>query len=385
MSVEPEQQQQQQQQQGGDVPRVSRNSATVRRRSQERIHMAEGPELDTFAQSLAWQLAQRQALQQEKEQQLQDKQQQVSEASFRIQQLKTEKIAKAAIIAELLGRSGSSDKRQLVGAHSAGSSRARTSGHGFGTAVDREAAAVATMAAANSAVALAAEATVASADCFPWLYDQESVQPLQDPDMLMVDLLVAAAPGAAPKYIHVQHPLLAPTELVRTPPWFKAAPHGDGASESYVPLPRSTQVEPSPTPPSLKYAYEAAVNQQKRLRQQRLQQQQPQQQVQPGVAEVHFSFRCVTQPGERLWLVGDDGSLGSWDAAAAVKLKWSEGHIWSVTLPFKQGTKVAYKAVLQRGGSDPKHWRWQASANCVVEARSTSRNSKPLKVKHDFH
>jgi hypothetical protein len=47
--------------------------------------------------------------------------------------------------------------------------------------------------------------------------------------------------------------------------------------------------------------------------------------------------------GERLWLVGDGESLGNWDAAKAAKMKWSEGHTWSVSLPFEQGAKVTYK------------------------------------------
>jgi hypothetical protein len=47
--------------------------------------------------------------------------------------------------------------------------------------------------------------------------------------------------------------------------------------------------------------------------------------------------------GERLWLVGDTESLGQWDAAKAAKMKWGEGHTWSVSLAFPQGTSVTYK------------------------------------------
>ncbi|KAF6250946.1 carbohydrate-binding-like protein [Scenedesmus sp. NREL 46B-D3] len=100
---------------------------------------------------------------------------------------------------------------------------------------------------------------------------------------------------------------------------------------------------------------------------------------------VTFSFRCVTQPGEQLWLVGDGSSLGSWDPAAGAQIQWDEGHIWSVTLPFEQGANVAYKAVLQLRDCEPKHWRWQASCNCVLEVRSDSSDGQPLQVMHDFN
>jgi hypothetical protein len=54
--------------------------------------------------------------------------------------------------------------------------------------------------------------------------------------------------------------------------------------------------------------------------------------------------------GERLWLVGDAEVLGNWDAGKAAKMKWGEGHTWSVSLPFPQGTKVTYKV-----GADNQH------------------------------
>ncbi|KAF6256031.1 hypothetical protein COO60DRAFT_1627330 [Scenedesmus sp. NREL 46B-D3] len=158
-----------------------------------------------------------------------------------------------------------------------------------------EAAATATMAAANSAVALAAAACVESADC-AWLYDEKWVQV---PSAPLVRLERAQAPDVA--------------------------------------------------------------------------------------AALDTFCRIYRAGGEQLWLVGDGGSLGSWDPAAGAQMQWGEGHIWSVTLPFEQGATVAYKALLQLRDCEPKHWRWQAGGNCVTEARSDNSDGKPLQVMHDFH
>jgi hypothetical protein len=69
--------------------------------------------------------------------------------------------------------------------------------------------------------------------------------------------------------------------------------------------------------------------------------------------------------------VGDGDALGNWDAAKAAKMKWSEGHTWSVSLPFVPGTKVTYKVRLHfachgdaRGGGSGCGAR--KHDNCVV-------------------
>ncbi|KAF6264276.1 hypothetical protein COO60DRAFT_1660310 [Scenedesmus sp. NREL 46B-D3] len=288
---------------------------------------------------LLQQQAQREALLQ---QQLQVASQQLHAQRGQMKQLVTEVLDKDELIAEL-SRTGGSQERQLVAARSAGP---RPFEFRFGTAVDREAAATATMAAANSAAGLAAAAVVGSAES-PWLYDQAWVQPLQAPSVPVVRLERAQAPGAV---------AAANTEAA-----------GFETAEAVA-------------------AADAQQESEQQLPQQELQ---PEQQaVQPRAAMVEFRFRCVTQPGEQLWLVGDADALGSWNPAAGAQMTWGEGHIWSVSLPFEQGATVAYKAVLQLGDSEPTHWRWQAGCNCVVEARSDSNDSsdsKTLKVEHVFN
>ncbi|KAF6256021.1 hypothetical protein COO60DRAFT_1702524 [Scenedesmus sp. NREL 46B-D3] len=276
---------------------------------------------ESLARAIEQRVAELQALLQQQEekaalleQQLQVADQQMYWQRGHTQQLVAEGLAMDELIAELRSTAGSQEG-QLVGPHSAGSARTRIAGPAFGTAVDGEAAAIAAIAAADSAVALATAACVESA----WLYDQKWVQPLQTGEVV-------------------------------------AAAEAQQQSEQQVP---EQEMQPE--------------------------QQLPQLEVQPEAAMVTFSFRCVTQPGEELWLVGDADSLGSWDPAAGAQMQWGEGHIWSVTLPFEQGAKLEYKAVLQLRDCEPKHWRWQTGANCVVEARSGNSNGKPLQVKHDFH
>lgn len=75
---------------------------------------------------------------------------------------------------------------------------------------------------------------------------------------------------------------------------------------------------------------------------------------------VRFSFRFETQPGERLWMLGDAPELGSWDMARAVRLRWSKGHVWAAELELPPGRHYTYKALHQRADGE---WRWQAGDN----------------------
>ncbi|KAF6261767.1 kinase-like domain-containing protein [Scenedesmus sp. NREL 46B-D3] len=361
--LEHEQQQQQQQQQqqhkGGAAQHVPRGNASAQRQSLERMCRLQPPPKglpaaaaaaaedvaaaadaknsfkEALARALEQRVAQLQALLQQQEQKAALLQQQLEVADQQMywqhghtQQLVAEGLAMDELIAELRSAAGSQEG-QLVGAHSAGSARTRISDAALCTAVDAEAAAIATIAAADSAAASAAAACVESAES-SWLYDQKWVQPLQTGEAV-------------------------------------AAAEAQQQSEQQVP---EQEMQPEQQVPEQEMQPE---------------QQLPQLEVQPEAVMVTFSFRCVTQPGEELWLVGDAGALGSWDPAAGTQMQWGEGHIWSVTLPFEQGATLEYKAVLQLRGCEPKHWRWQAGCNCVVEARNDSSDGKPLQVKHDFH
>lgn len=67
-----------------------------------------------------------------------------------------------------------------------------------------------------------------------------------------------------------------------------------------------------------------------------------------------------------MYLVGSLPSLGAWDAYnKGIKLTWSEGHLWRVTLPldatFPSLTSLAeYKFIIKQGG---KFVRWEEGRN----------------------
>ena len=53
--------------------------------------------------------------------------------------------------------------------------------------------------------------------------------------------------------------------------------------------------------------------------------------------------------GERVVVVGNHPSLGSWNLAKAQRLKWSAGHKWFATVTLSQDdapSSLEYKAVL---------------------------------------
>ena len=47
--------------------------------------------------------------------------------------------------------------------------------------------------------------------------------------------------------------------------------------------------------------------------------------------------------GQRLWVVGNQQELGSWNVDSGLKLKWHEGHVWSAAVELDVGSKVEYK------------------------------------------
>jgi len=62
---------------------------------------------------------------------------------------------------------------------------------------------------------------------------------------------------------------------------------------------------------------------------------------------VTFKVKFKTDFGQRLWLVGDHPQLGSWDCSNWIKMKWSQGDMWTADVAFEQhggaATQCAYK------------------------------------------
>ena len=157
----------------------------------------------------------------------------------------------------------------------------------------------------------------------------------------IIKMAVATPLGEGPRYITVTDPLKTPTGPIHQ--W-------------YPKLERALIVE------RVKKAQEeAAFNKHK--------------EKMARTVELSIAIACETQPGQRVWLTGSDSSLGSWKPAAALKLKWSEGHIWRGVLELPGNMVDGYlecKALLQN--ETDGSWIWQAGGNycCDVGAGNTS-------------
>jgi alpha-amylase len=88
--------------------------------------------------------------------------------------------------------------------------------------------------------------------------------------------------------------------------------------------------------------------------------------------QVHFKVKCQTVMGQRVAVVGNHPSLGSWNVSQAQRLKWSPGHIWqgSISLEAKEAPRaIEYKAVLL---SEDGEVAWEQGPNSKVVLEGAS-------------
>ncbi len=75
-----------------------------------------------------------------------------------------------------------------------------------------------------------------------------------------------------------------------------------------------------------------------------------------AVAPVRtFVMRYRTFPGEQVLVAGSAAELGGWDLSGAVRMSWTDGHVWRATVSLRNGA-TSYKYVLLRPGRPP---RWE--------------------------
>jgi hypothetical protein len=80
---------------------------------------------------------------------------------------------------------------------------------------------------------------------------------------------------------------------------------------------------------------------------------------------VTFWLHYRAEFGQRICIVGNTDSLGSWVLRNGPEMKWGEGHKWSVTVEVPAGGIVEYKyVVLQPDGLHPL--QWQEGNNAVL-------------------
>ncbi|KAG1660557.1 hypothetical protein FOA52_002001 [Chlamydomonas sp. UWO 241] len=71
---------------------------------------------------------------------------------------------------------------------------------------------------------------------------------------------------------------------------------------------------------------------------------------------VEFRIAYGTAFGESVKLVGGSPEFGAWVPAAGVALKWSEGNVWSATMPMEPGHSFEFKVVVFNSGTGASKW-----------------------------
>ena len=65
---------------------------------------------------------------------------------------------------------------------------------------------------------------------------------------------------------------------------------------------------------------------------------------------VRFSVVFVTKPGQNLVLLGGHPKLGNWVEHQAVRMSWTEGHLWTAEVELPCSSAYFYKYAIQEGG-----------------------------------
>ena len=71
-----------------------------------------------------------------------------------------------------------------------------------------------------------------------------------------------------------------------------------------------------------------------------------------------ISMTYQTQFGEELFIVGSLPMFGSWDPNSGVKLQWSEGHKWYITIDLLEvkNTNFEFKFVVRNTNNGQNKW-----------------------------
>ncbi|KAK4730464.1 hypothetical protein R3W88_023452 [Solanum pinnatisectum] len=83
---------------------------------------------------------------------------------------------------------------------------------------------------------------------------------------------------------------------------------------------------------------------------------------------VKFQLNKECSFGQHFYLVGDDPMLGLWDPSNAVRLEWSEGHVWNVELDIPSGKTISYKFIMT---VDNETILWQQGPDRILQTWET--------------
>ncbi|UPR03389.1 carbohydrate-binding protein [Chloropicon primus] len=95
---------------------------------------------------------------------------------------------------------------------------------------------------------------------------------------------------------------------------------------------------------------------------------------------VRFSVVFVTREGQNVVLLGDHDELGNWDERKAVKMTWTEGHLWTAEVELPCRGIYFYKYAIKEGG----RLGWQHGSNRLLTIPDPAdKGAGPLIEAHD--
>ncbi|WP_330330101.1 alpha-amylase family glycosyl hydrolase [Streptomyces sp. NBC_00536] len=80
----------------------------------------------------------------------------------------------------------------------------------------------------------------------------------------------------------------------------------------------------------------------------------------PAAAGASFAVNATTVPGQNIYVTGDQGALGNWNTASALKLDPAAYPVWKLDVSLPAGTTFAYKYVRKDAAGNVT---WESGAN----------------------
>ncbi|MFJ7207432.1 carbohydrate-binding module family 20 domain-containing protein [Streptomyces sp. NPDC098789] len=87
----------------------------------------------------------------------------------------------------------------------------------------------------------------------------------------------------------------------------------------------------------------------------------------PAAAGASFAVNATTVPGQDIYVTGDQGALGNWNTASALKLDPAAYPVWKLDVALPAGTSFAYKYV-RKDAAGTVTWESGANRTATVPA-----------------
>jgi hypothetical protein len=84
---------------------------------------------------------------------------------------------------------------------------------------------------------------------------------------------------------------------------------------------------------------------------------------------VKFSMRKKVEWGDKLCVVGNHNTLGSWKLDKARELSWNEGDVWTGEIELPDNTDIEFKVVTVKGIGSPE---WENGNNRTLNANGSA-------------